>query len=133
MVSRLMSYGTKFQLMRTDVTTLIRNSKYSYLVMDAFHVGRHVIHESLGDERAERLLDKVIDFNNSKAKLYFDSMMSGDDLSTREMKILSDELAYFRRNWKAVRNRHTAGFVGAHMERQVSHILAIRMSMRPMS
>lgn len=101
--------------------------------MDAFHVGRHVIHESLGDERAERLLDKVIDFNNSKAKLYFDSMMSGDDLSTREMKILSDELAYFRRNWKAVRNRHTAGFVGAHMERQVSHILAIRMSMRPMS
>jgi hypothetical protein len=109
----------------------------SMYVMDAFHVGQHVTRASLGDDRAERLLNKavntLIDFNHSKVKLYFDSMMSGDDLSTREMKILADELAYFRRNWKAITNRHTAGFVGTHMEGQVSHILASRMSTRPMS
>jgi hypothetical protein len=109
----------------------------SIYVMDAFHVGQHIKHASLGDEKAIRQLSQSVrtltSFKDSKVKLYFDTMFSNPDVSDREFKVLREEFKYFQKNWQSIMNRHHDGFIGTHMEGQVSHILASRMSTKAMS
>jgi hypothetical protein len=109
----------------------------SIYVMDAFHVDQHIKRASLGDGRAIHQLSRSVrtltSFEDSKVKLYFDTRLSDPDVSERECQTLREEYKYFEKNWHSIMNRHHEGFIGTHMEGQVSHVLASRMSMKAMS
>lgn len=106
---------------------------HSQFILDNFHAMQALHNISLITKVPVGKLTEWV--NENKRRLFFDLIKERLDekINTNtELTRLEQLSKYIRNNWSFISLKHTDDFKGTNMEGQVSHIIADRMTSRPM-
>lgn len=102
-------------------------------VLDGYHLSKYITQAAGSDKDTERELREYTakNFKKEAAKLFRVLSEKAEDEKARER--IRSAGSYILRHWEAIQRQKEADYIGCSAESHVSHVLAARMSSRPMA